>query len=181
MIEKKSIKQILADSIKELMNEKPLKKITVQMIADNCQLTRQTFYHHFLDKFDLVNWIFCTSIDSIVSCSSHELPWRTVLAEMLMSMKQDQKFYVNAMSCEGQNSFHQFMTEYTRVAYAKELTRRLSSEDLSEDMLFSVEFNSYGAVGTIYKWIRGNMSEDPYKLAKSIADNMPQLMKEYFR
>jgi probable dihydroxyacetone kinase regulator len=181
MIERKSIKHLLADSIKELMNEKPLQKITVQMIADNCHVTRQTFYHHFLDKFDLVNWIFCTNIDSIVSGSPRELPWRMVLAEMLLCMKREQKFYVNAMSCEGQNSFHQFMTEYTRVAYVKELTRRLSSESLSDDMYFSIEFNSYGAVGVIYKWIRNNMSEDPHKLAKSIADNMPQLMKEYFK
>jgi len=55
MIGRKTIKELLAESITELMNEKTLHKITVQMIVENCNLTRQTFYYHFKDKFDLVN------------------------------------------------------------------------------------------------------------------------------
>lgn len=180
MIERKNIKQLLAESIKELMNGKSLHKITVQMITDNCDLTRQTFYYHFEDKFDLVNWIFRTNIDNISATSSPNIPWVGVLSEMLVSMKKDQKFYVNAMNCEGQNSFHQFITEYTRIAYVKELTKRLDSNSLSEEMLFSIEFNSFGAVGMIYNWIKNNMSIPPYEVAVNIADNMPQRMKQYF-
>ncbi|MHC1719548.1 MAG: TetR/AcrR family transcriptional regulator C-terminal domain-containing protein [Clostridiaceae bacterium] len=180
MIERQNIKQILAKSIIELMNEKKLQKITVQMITDNCNLTRQTFYYHFQDKFDLVNWIFRTLIDDICTNSSPSLPWSRVLGDMLAGMKKHQKFYVNAMNCEGQNSFHQFITEYTRIAYAKELTKRLDSSDLSDEILFSIEFNSYGAAGMIYSWIKNNMTTDPYELAVRIADNMPKPMMEYF-
>jgi len=180
MIERKTIKELLAESIKELMNEITLQKITVQMIVENCNLTRQTFYYHFKDKFDLVNWIFRTSIDCITESSSPNLPWSSVLGDMLFVMKKDQKFYVNAMNCEGQNSFHQYITEYTRIAYARELTKRLDSHRLSEEIVFSIEFNSYGAVGMIYTWIKSNMSIDPYNLAECIANNMPQCIKIYF-
>lgn len=180
MIERKTVKELLAESIKELMNEKTLQKITVQMIVDNCNLTRQTFYYHFKDKFDLVNWIFRTTIDHISESSSPNLPWSNVLGEMLVVMKNDKRFYVNAMNCEGQNSFHQYITEYTRIAYVRELTKRLDSNHLSEEMLFSIEFNSYGAVGMIYNWIKNNMSIEPCKLADSIANNMPQCMKVHF-
>ena len=43
--------------MKELMKRKSLEKITVSDIVQNCGLNRQTFYYHFQDKYDLVNWI----------------------------------------------------------------------------------------------------------------------------
>lgn len=178
MIERRTNKKILADSIMELMNQKSLHKITVQMITDNCNLTRQTFYYYFKDKYDLVNWIFESLINEICQTFSPNRPWNQVLGKMLVAMKEHQKFYLNAIHCEGQNSFHQYIAEYTKTAYARELKKRL--DNLDDDMLFSIEFNSYGAAGTICSWIENSMEEDPYKLANRIADNMPQRMKEYF-
>ena len=55
-------KRALAQAIKELMNEKPLVKISIADIVDRCQMNRQSFYYHFRDKYDLVNWIFYTEL-----------------------------------------------------------------------------------------------------------------------
>ena len=48
----------IANTFEELLCEKPFNKITVQDIADRCGISRQTFYNHFLDKFDLSIWIY---------------------------------------------------------------------------------------------------------------------------
>ena len=48
----------LAKSMKELMKSKPLDKITVTDIVENCDVSRQSFYRLFQDKYDLVNWYF---------------------------------------------------------------------------------------------------------------------------
>ena len=45
-------------SMKKLMEAKPLDKITVKEIVENSEMTRQTFYRNFKDKYDLVNWHF---------------------------------------------------------------------------------------------------------------------------
>ncbi len=74
-----AIKQILSESLIDLVNKKSLNKITVQMIVDNCNMTRQTFYYHFKDKYDLANWIFRTNVDNITESSSPTLPWSIVL------------------------------------------------------------------------------------------------------
>ena len=55
-------KRALAQAIKELMNEKPLVKISIADIVDRCQMNRQSFYYHFRDKYDQVNWIFYTEL-----------------------------------------------------------------------------------------------------------------------
>ncbi|MFA6846084.1 MAG: TetR family transcriptional regulator, partial [Sphaerochaetaceae bacterium] len=50
----------LAQALKELLNTKNLDNITVKDISSYCGLSRQTFYYHFSDVFDLVRWIFST-------------------------------------------------------------------------------------------------------------------------
>ena len=60
MSESQITKKALALSIKKLMETIPLAKLSIHQIVDNCGINRQTFYYHFKDKFDLVNWIYYT-------------------------------------------------------------------------------------------------------------------------
>lgn len=53
-------KQALATSLKELMAEQLFDKINVAQICERCNMNRKSFYYHFKDKYDLVNWIFDT-------------------------------------------------------------------------------------------------------------------------
>ena len=47
----------LAKSLKELMANQPFEKLSVSDITNNCSLHRQTFYYHFEDKYELLDWI----------------------------------------------------------------------------------------------------------------------------
>lgn len=65
-------KKALANSLKELMKDISLNKISVKNIVDNCGLNRQTFYYHFQDIFDLVEWIYKTeAVESIAQYRSY--------------------------------------------------------------------------------------------------------------
>ena len=55
-------KQLLAQSLQELMATAPLEKISVNDIVDHANVGRNTFYYHFEDKYDLVNWYFQSGI-----------------------------------------------------------------------------------------------------------------------
>lgn len=50
-------RRALAESVTELLNEKPLDKIKIKDITDRCGVTRNTFYYHFQDIYDLLSWI----------------------------------------------------------------------------------------------------------------------------
>ena len=52
------MKYKLANGMKELLVHTPVDKITVKQIVDQCDVTRPTFYRHFKDKYDLINWYF---------------------------------------------------------------------------------------------------------------------------
>lgn len=49
-------KRALEQSLKNLLLKKPLTKITVSDIAADCGINRMTFYYHFKDIYDLVEW-----------------------------------------------------------------------------------------------------------------------------
>lgn len=46
----------LAKELKRLMQKKPITKISVTELTDNCNLNRKTFYYHFIDIYDLLEW-----------------------------------------------------------------------------------------------------------------------------
>lgn len=49
-------KQALEASLKRLLLQKPLTKITIADITEDCGVSRMTFYYHFQDIYDLVEW-----------------------------------------------------------------------------------------------------------------------------
>ena len=58
MADSNSTKSALADAMKKLMVRKSFAKISISDLCEECGLNRKSFYYHFKDKYDLVNWIF---------------------------------------------------------------------------------------------------------------------------
>ena len=50
-------KRALEASLKKLLTKKPLDKITITDITEDCGINRMTFYYHFKDIYDLVEWV----------------------------------------------------------------------------------------------------------------------------
>ncbi len=50
-------RQALAASLKRAMLKKPLSKISVRELIEDCNVNRKTFYYHFDDIYALVKWM----------------------------------------------------------------------------------------------------------------------------
>ena len=99
-------KKAIAVSLKQLMSRRSLKKITVSDIVRNCGLNRQTFYYHFQDKYDLVNWIFYNDvIKTVMSNRSRFDDLDSMMLKMLGIMESEKPFYMQAFNFAGQNTF----------------------------------------------------------------------------
>ena len=64
-------KRALAAALRELMEQMPFDKIQVGQICEICNMNRKSFYYHFKDKYDLINWIFALKIQGQNSFSEH--------------------------------------------------------------------------------------------------------------
>lgn len=111
-------KRALAISLKELMAEQPFDKINVAQICERCDMNRKSFYYHFKDKYDLVNWIFDTEFIALlkdenldVSHSNYKERW-AVMEKICRYFYQNHGFYRKALQIKGQNSFRDHFREY---------------------------------------------------------------------
>lgn len=51
-------KFMIARGLKQLLETKSFTDITIGDIVRHCKMSRNTFYYHFKDKYDVINWIF---------------------------------------------------------------------------------------------------------------------------
>ena len=69
-------RKAIADSLKSLLAQRPLSRITVMDIASQCGISRMTFYYHFKDIYDLVGWIISYDITEILSGRKTHDTWQ---------------------------------------------------------------------------------------------------------
>lgn len=103
-------KWALSGAMKELMAERPMDKIKVGDIAERCNMNRQSFYYHFKDKYELVNWIFYTEFFADIKKSFSKSGWE-VIEKMCQFFYENRSFYSNALQVKGQNSFSEYFHE----------------------------------------------------------------------
>ena len=114
MAESGVTKKVLAYALKDLMRQRPLNKITVGDICDACDMNRKSFYYHFRDKYDLVNWIFYTEFFG--EYQQHEGEWEPVdaLLRCCEFFQKNMPFYRAALKQTGQNSFYEYLGDVLR-------------------------------------------------------------------
>ena len=91
-------KELLAQSLTELMVTTSLEKISVNDIVEHAGVGRNTFYYHFEDKFDLVNWYFQSGATQFLVTRGHYASWSTLLTDLEEYLLQNKTFYVNALA-----------------------------------------------------------------------------------
>ena len=84
-------KKKIAMALRQLMNERPFEKITVQNLMDMTQMKRQSFYYHFQDTRDVLMWICRRDICEPLTASDAELEDWIILALELLN--NDRCFY----------------------------------------------------------------------------------------
>lgn len=159
-------KRIIAATMKELMETRSFDKISVSDIVKACDLNRNSFYYHFKDKYDLVNWIFYTELLAefgdidILQVS----PWQ-IISLMSEFFYKDKKFYRNALQITGQNSFQDYYTELMYNAiYAKHVDK---FEDEEFHRFFS-SFFSEMVVNAMVSWLKDGAKLSPDKFSEYI-------------
>ena len=150
------------------MAKKSFSHISVGDVTDECGLARQTFYYHFKDKYDLMNWICYTETTRFLSSCKNLETWTDGLKDLCMYMKDNKVFYTNALHTQGQGSFPDYLHDYvTDIAVA--MIEKKSGRKFDEKKWgFSVEFFVTAFVGLIVKWADNGMEEDPEKYLDQI-------------
>lgn len=174
-----AIKSTFSNAFKELIKTTPVDKITIKQLCNYCDLGRQTFYNHFKDKFDLINWVYSSETANIFRDYKNDYDWEKVINKIFYHFLENKKFYQQVAKIRSQNSFSEFLVEHTREYYINAIRTRFAKEIIDCELLYTIEFNNYGAVNMSLKWIHNGMVEKPEAMAALMMENMPAKLKKY--
>jgi len=162
-------KCMLAASLKNLLGIRLLDKITVKDIVDDADVTRQTFYYHFRDIYDLICWIFDQNAKSACTPELDTLDWSTRLIATLAAMQQEHLLVMSLFHSISRAHLEQYLNNviYTLICdQLEEYGRDLTFSD--EDKRFIADFYKYAFVGILMEWIRKGMKDNPKQLVDKL-------------
>lgn len=184
--QKETIDVLLAESFKELACQQPIEKITIKAITDKAGVIRPTFYNHFQDKYELLEWIIRTQILEPTKPLIHAGMVDEALMLIFTSVKADGEFYRMAVRLEGQNSFEEITKKCIMDALLEVIRRKghmgrkrhpwLTPEHIAEYYAQSMCF-------VVVNWIESGMSVEPreitdiynYIISRSMMDVIEEL------
>ena len=88
-------KEIIAKTFTELLDEKPMSKITVKDIVERCGVNRNTFYYHFKDIPDVVEFILKKKWDEILEHPQDRASILECMEEMADLVRNNRKVMLN--------------------------------------------------------------------------------------
>lgn len=152
-------KHALAAALKTLMADRPFAKIGVGDICEACGMSRKSFYYHFQDKYELLNWIFFTEFVTRMQQKPGLTGWQ-MLDEICAYFYENAAFYRRAFEVEGQNSFSEYFNDFAGTVLACEMEQIFGKE---ENIAFYTDFYLDALVCAIRRWLK---QRDPMPAAQ---------------
>ena len=126
-------KQLLADALRRLLQTKRYADITVADIVRECGVSRYTFYYHFKDKQDLVNWIYLDTRAKAIKVSSVDTVYDNC-QRLISLMKEDAALYNQVRHDIDQNGFKEYYYQLNYHCYLNVFKSYLGERKLSPEI-----------------------------------------------
>lgn len=166
-------KRALVASLKHLLLQKPLDKITINDIAEDCGINRMTFYYHFKDIYDLVEWACEEEARKALEGKKEYDTWQEGFLEIFEEVKKNKPFVMNVYHSVSREQIELYLYRLTYDLLIGVVDEKAAGMNVRDaDKKFIADFYKYGFVGIMLDWIRNDMKEDP----KAIIDRLSTLM-----
>lgn len=165
----KITKIAMAQALKKLLIVKDLDKITINDISNECGINRQTFYYHFRDIYDLLEWIFANEVVEKIERETTIDNWQEQFMYVLNYMLENKFFIMKVYNSLSRKLLLDFLFKQYNTIFI-EIVDDLSKEYniTQENKKFIANFYKYGFAGVIENWIINNMKENPQNIINKL-------------
>ena len=163
-------KRALEQSLKNLLLKKPLTKITVGDITDDCGINRMTFYYHFKDIYDLVEWSCLEDAKRALDEKKTYDTWQQGLLQIFKAVQENKSFILNVYRCvhrEQVEKYLQPLVDQLLLNVINEEAAGITVRD--EDKQFIAQVYSYMFIGLMLDWIKDDLREDPQQIVEKLS------------
>lgn len=163
-------KRALEESLKRLLLEKPLGKITIADITNDCGISRMTFYYHFQDIYDLVEWACEEDAARAIAGNKTADTWQTGLLDTFLALRENKPFIASIYHDMSREQVERFLvpvvSDLVKSVVDEHAARRHVRE---QDRNFIARFFAHALIGTVLDWIARDMHDDPQQLVQRVA------------
>ena len=171
------MKYNLIDAIKKCMKKTPFYKITVKDIVTQCVTTRQTFYRHFQDKYDLINWYFEKTILSAFEQLGNNKSFYECLVKKYDFIQKEKTFFKSSFRLEETNCLKYHAFEFM-VKFYTTLIEEKAKITLSKNQILLLEMYCCSFVYMIKRSLFSKETISSEYIAELLIDAMPEDIKE---
>lgn len=163
-------KRALESSLKRLLTEKPLAKITIADITDDCQISRMTFYYHFKDIYDLVEWSLEEDAATVLNGAQTVENWEEGYLAVLGELEQNKPFITAIYREMSRERLERFLLPATRKLVLDVMEARPNCADVPEKKrAFIADFYAHALAGVTLEWIGSGLSAEPQILVSNVS------------
>lgn len=163
-------KRALEASLKNLLLQKPLSRITISDITSDCGINRMTFYYHFKDIYDLVEWSCEEDARKALDGKKTYDTWQEGFLHIFQAVQDNRPFIMNVYHSVSREQVENYLYAVTYDLISGVVEEQAAGMSVrQEDKEFIAHFYKYAFVGLMLDWIRGDMREDPQRIISRLS------------
>lgn len=166
---KQYTKEIIQEKFIEMLNERPLNKITVKDIAETCEINRNTFYYYHTDVYELLSEIFQTELDKVMAEYNDTLSWEEsfiVATKFALENKRAIYHVYNSMRREDVVNYIYDVSGNIMSRYIERISDGILA--LSSDKKLIASFYQCALTEMVVRWITSGMKGNPEAIIRKI-------------
>lgn len=163
-------KRALEASLKNLLLKKPLDKITINDITEDCGINRMTFYYHFKDIYDLIEWCCVEDAKKALEGKKTYDTWQQGFLQIFEAVLDNKPFILNVYHSVSREQVEIYLYKLTYdllIGVVEEKSAGMNVRE--EDKKFIADFYKYAFVGLMLDWVRHDMKGDPHKIIDDLS------------
>lgn len=149
-----NIEKMLIDAANEMMKKKDFEEITVSEISMKAGLSRQAFYNHFKDKYDLVNSFYENYIEENIIKDYSGDNYLEVSKKIYEFIYEYRFLFNKAAEIVGQNAFTDHISAFVERTILKNYIRQFGKEAVSEKTLFQLKSVVASQIMCSKQWLK---------------------------
>lgn len=177
-------KLALEISLKKLLKQKPLEKITIADLTGDCGISRMAFYYHFKDIYDLVEWVCVEDGKQALRDKKTYDTWQEGLRQIFEAVLENKQFIQSIYRSVSRERIESWLYKLTYQLIVDVVEEKCAGNSLpEEDKQFIAEFYKYGFVGIMLNWIDQGMKTDydvlVEKLSRALHGNIANAIHNF--
>lgn len=145
-------KKLIAEQLFKILQHKKLEDVTIKYLVDACHTSRQTFYYHYQDIMDVLEWGTKMAIEQDLAKSLQAQDSRDAVRIFVFRVLRNKEVTRNLLESKRRDEFLRILINSFH-AYLQELFRRKwpNPKLTMGDIDAFLDFYTYGLIGLILK------------------------------